>query len=191
MYYNRHNTGLPRLARSLLTLIGLCRIFYVFKIKAGSFWKRYLSCNRFARKQFVRVRLFEEKSLFTFYHHGLRYGCSRISSSFGRLFLDPRMGNILFSAKHLIYKRNTHTYTKWNYIQTPPHFYCFPSTTITTFLLFSSTTIALLLFPYITTTFLLFSLLIHLHHLLFLLITIWVWPSRLYFGLFGLFEGKQ
>ena len=54
------------------------------------------------------------KRLFTFYHHGLRYGCSRISSSFGRLFLDPRMGNILFSAKHLIYKQNTHTYTKWS-----------------------------------------------------------------------------
>ena len=26
-----------RLARSLLTLIGYCRLFYVFKIKAGSF----------------------------------------------------------------------------------------------------------------------------------------------------------
>ena len=52
-----------------------------------------------------------KKRLFTFYHHGFRYGCLRISSSFGRLFLDPRMGNILFSAK---YKQNTHTYTKWS-----------------------------------------------------------------------------
>ena len=37
----RHSTtigtiGLPRLARSLLTLIGSCRIYSVFKIKAGS-----------------------------------------------------------------------------------------------------------------------------------------------------------
>ena len=32
-YYNRNN----RLARSLITLIGSCRIYYVFKIKAGSF----------------------------------------------------------------------------------------------------------------------------------------------------------
>ena len=43
---------------SLLTLIGSCRIYYVFKIKASGFRKRYLSCNRFARKQFVRIRFF-------------------------------------------------------------------------------------------------------------------------------------
>ena len=36
----------------------------MFKIKMGSFRKCYLSCYRFARKQFVRVRLFEK----TFIH---------------------------------------------------------------------------------------------------------------------------
>ena len=48
------------------------------------------------------------KRLFTFYHHGFQYRCSRITGSFGRLFLDPRKGNILFSAKNWIYKQNTH-----------------------------------------------------------------------------------
>ena len=58
----RHSTtigtiGLPRVARSMFTLIGSCRIYSIFQIKAGRFRKRYRSCNRFARKQFVRVRL--------------------------------------------------------------------------------------------------------------------------------------
>ena len=65
-----------------------------------------------ARKQFVWVGLFEKTFIHFFYLHGFRYGCSRISSSFGRLFLDPRMGNILFNAKHRMSKQNTHTYTK-------------------------------------------------------------------------------
>ena len=63
------------------------------KIKAGRFRQRYLSCNRFARKYFVRVRCLK-KIVFTVYQHGFRYRCSRISSSFGRLFLDPRMANV-------------------------------------------------------------------------------------------------
>ena len=42
--------GLPRLARSLLTLIGSCRIYSVFQIKAGRFRTRYRSCNRFAKE---------------------------------------------------------------------------------------------------------------------------------------------
>ena len=78
--------SLPRLARSIPNLI-MCS-----KQKRAVLWKSYLSCNRFAslRKQFVRVRFW--KILFTFYHHSFRYGCSRISSSFGHLFLHPRMG---------------------------------------------------------------------------------------------------
>ena len=36
------------------------KICYVFKIKAGRFGKRYLSCNRFARKYFVRARCLEK-----------------------------------------------------------------------------------------------------------------------------------
>ena len=52
----RHSTsigtiGLHRLARALLALIGSGRIFYVFKIKAGRFRKRYRSCNRFAKEK--------------------------------------------------------------------------------------------------------------------------------------------
>ena len=43
--------GLPRLARSLLTLIGSCRIYSVFQIKAGKFRTRYRSCNRFAKEK--------------------------------------------------------------------------------------------------------------------------------------------
>ena len=50
--------GLPRLARALLTLIGSCRICYVFLIKAGRFRKRYRSCNRFARKKVVLSLMF-------------------------------------------------------------------------------------------------------------------------------------
>ena len=42
--------GLPRLARVLLTLIGSCKIYSVFQIKAARFQKRYLSCNRFAKE---------------------------------------------------------------------------------------------------------------------------------------------
>ena len=34
--------------------------YYTTKIKAGRFRKRYLSCNRFARKYFVRVRCLEK-----------------------------------------------------------------------------------------------------------------------------------
>ena len=34
------------------------------------------------------------KILFRVYRHGFRYRCSRISTSFGRLFLDPRMANV-------------------------------------------------------------------------------------------------
>ena len=41
---------LPRLAPSLLILIGSCRMYYVFKIKAGIFRKSYRSCNRFAKQ---------------------------------------------------------------------------------------------------------------------------------------------
>ena len=49
---------MPRLARPIPTPIGSCKIYYLFEIKAGRFRKRYLSCNRFARKQLVRVRFF-------------------------------------------------------------------------------------------------------------------------------------
>ena len=50
----RHSTtigtiGLPRLARALLTLIGSCRIYYVFNIKARSTFT-YYPCNRFAKE---------------------------------------------------------------------------------------------------------------------------------------------
>ena len=45
--------GLARLAGALLTLIGSCRIFFVFKIKVGTLRKRYLSCNRFAKFEFA------------------------------------------------------------------------------------------------------------------------------------------
>ena len=47
--------GLPSLARALLTLIGSCRIYYVFKIKAGRFRKRYRSCNRFAKEKSLTI----------------------------------------------------------------------------------------------------------------------------------------
>ena len=47
--------GLPRLAWALLTLIGSCRIYYVFKIKAGKFRKRYRSCNRFAKEKSLTI----------------------------------------------------------------------------------------------------------------------------------------
>ena len=43
--------GLPKLARSLLTLIGSGRINYIFKIKVGRFRKRYLSCNSLLKKK--------------------------------------------------------------------------------------------------------------------------------------------
>ena len=42
--------GLPRLARALLTVIGSCRIYSIFKIKAGRFRKHYPSCNRFSKE---------------------------------------------------------------------------------------------------------------------------------------------
>ena len=42
--------GLPRLSRSLLTLIGSCRIYSVFQIKAGRFRTRYRSSDRFAKE---------------------------------------------------------------------------------------------------------------------------------------------
>ena len=82
--------GLPMLARALLTLIGSCRIYYIFKIKAGRFRKRYLSRNRFA-KETIRVCVFE-KILFTFIHHCFRYRCQWLASSFELLFLDPWLG---------------------------------------------------------------------------------------------------
>ena len=50
--------GLPRLARALLTLIGSCRIYSVFQIKAGRFRKRYLSCNRFAKEKVLPSPIF-------------------------------------------------------------------------------------------------------------------------------------
>ena len=68
-----------------------CRTYDLFKIKAGRFRKRYRSCNGFVRSnlfEFVCLR----KHLLTFYHHGLYYKRWWASSSFGRLFLDPRMG---------------------------------------------------------------------------------------------------
>ena len=30
------------------------------------------------------------------------------------LFVDPRMGNVLFNAKHRMSKQNTHTFTQWS-----------------------------------------------------------------------------
>ena len=58
----RHSTtigtiGLPRVARSMFTLIGSCRIYSIFQIKAGRFRKRYRSCNRFANEN-LSPRLF-------------------------------------------------------------------------------------------------------------------------------------
>ena len=50
LYYSIGTIGLIWLARALLNLIGSCRIYYVFQIKAGSFRKRYDSCNRFAKE---------------------------------------------------------------------------------------------------------------------------------------------
>ena len=55
--------GLPRLARALLTLIGSCRIYYVYKIKADSFWKHYRSGNRFARKYLFEFACLFKKSV--------------------------------------------------------------------------------------------------------------------------------
>ena len=43
--------GLPRLARALSTLIGSCRIYCVFQIKAGRFRKRNISSDRFAKEK--------------------------------------------------------------------------------------------------------------------------------------------
>ena len=43
--YTKETIHLPRLVRSIPTLIGSCIIYYVLKIKAGRFRKRYLSCN--------------------------------------------------------------------------------------------------------------------------------------------------
>ena len=103
--------GLPRLARSLLTLIRSCRFCYVFQIKVGSFWKHYRSYNRFAEKQFLWARLFG-KILVTFWYHGFYYRCQWVASSFGCLFFDLWLGNILSVTKTRIYKQNTHTHTQ-------------------------------------------------------------------------------
>ena len=80
----------------------------MFQIKAGSFQKRYRSYNRFAEKQFLRVRLFG-KILVTFWYRGFYYRCQWVASSFGCRFFDPWLGNILSSTKTRIYKQNTHT----------------------------------------------------------------------------------
>ena len=48
--YTIGTIGLPRLARALLNLIGSCRIYYVFQLKASSFWKRYRSWNPFTKE---------------------------------------------------------------------------------------------------------------------------------------------
>ena len=67
LYYNRYN----RLARSLLTLIGSCRAYDLFKIKAGRFRIAIvlaialLGSNLF---EFVCLR-----NRLTFYHHGFYY----------------------------------------------------------------------------------------------------------------------
>ena len=50
--------ALPRRARALLTLIGSCRIYSVFQIKAGRFRRRYLSCNRFAKEKVLLSPIF-------------------------------------------------------------------------------------------------------------------------------------
>ena len=44
----------PEVARTLLTLIGLGRIYSIFQIKVGRFRTRYRSCNRFAGKIYLR-----------------------------------------------------------------------------------------------------------------------------------------
>ena len=64
--------GLPRLAWALLTLIGSCRIYSVFQIKAGRFRKRYLSCDHFAK----------EKVLY-YHQYSLRH-CSKHTSRIER-----------------------------------------------------------------------------------------------------------
>ena len=58
--------GLPRLAWALLTLIGSCRIYSVFQIKAGRFRKRYLSCNRFAKEKVLLSPIFLKTLLQTY-----------------------------------------------------------------------------------------------------------------------------
>ena len=47
--------GLARLGRALLNLIASCRIYCVFQIKAGTFRKRYRSCNRFAKEKSLTI----------------------------------------------------------------------------------------------------------------------------------------
>ena len=46
-----------------LALIGSCRIYYVFKMKAGRFRKRYLSRNRFAKEKNLPSAIFFKTSL--------------------------------------------------------------------------------------------------------------------------------
>ena len=92
----RHSTtigtiGLPRFARALLTLIGSCRIYYVFNIKARSTFS-ILPLQSLCQGN----NLFEfaclGKILFTFWYHGFYYQRRWASSSFGHLFLNPRIG---------------------------------------------------------------------------------------------------
>ena len=84
---------LLRLARALLTLIGSCRIYYVFNIKARSTFS-ILPLQSLCQGN----NLFEfaclGKILFTFWYHGFYYQRWSASSSFGWLFLDPRLGII-------------------------------------------------------------------------------------------------
>ena len=56
--YKIGTIGLPQLARSLLTLIGSCRINYIFKKKVSRFRKRYLSCNSLLRKKVLLSPIF-------------------------------------------------------------------------------------------------------------------------------------
>ena len=94
----RHSTtigtiGLPRLARALLTLIGSCRVYYVFNIKARSPFSILLLqslCWGNNLFEFACLR----KILFTFWYHGFFYQRWWASSSFGCLLLDPRLGII-------------------------------------------------------------------------------------------------
>ena len=52
--YSIETIGFPRVARTLLTLFGLGRIYSIFQIKAGRFRTRYRSCNRFVGNIYLR-----------------------------------------------------------------------------------------------------------------------------------------
>ena len=79
--------GLSRLACSIPTLICSCSIYYVFKIKADSFWKRYLSYNRLLGNNLFEFACLRKRA-FTFYHHSLFFKQYLLSGFIARINLQ-------------------------------------------------------------------------------------------------------